>query len=73
MQGATENYATLVGKEAFGSVYKGSLQHVHVVVKVLLDRVSTWHIHSVHCLSAASSSTSSVQVWHMTCSTRRCS
>ena len=35
MQGATENYATLVGKGAFGSAYKGSLQHVDVVVKVL--------------------------------------
>ena len=32
---ATDEYSHVVGKGAFGTTYKGSLQHVSVVVKLL--------------------------------------
>ena len=44
---ATDNYTTLVGTGAFGSVYKGSLQHADVVVRIL-DPVSIINLFVLH-------------------------
>ena len=47
LMSATNNYTTLVGTGALGSVYKGSLQHADVVVKIL-DPVSIMSLFVLH-------------------------